>query len=121
RLVMLDNMVAAATGLLVAGLSWRQALPPPLLLTIVFVSSLTFPLSNGGARSLFPILAPRHLWERANALDSSGHVIATLLGASPDGRGDSGERGGDGFASACGFAAARRGRDRRRRGGQRTV
>src|SRR5438552_2725095 len=81
RLVMLDNLVAAATGLLVAGLSWRQALPPPLLLTIVFVSSLTFPLSNGGARSLFPILAPRHLWERANALDSSGHVIATLLGA----------------------------------------
>src|SRR6059058_1580155 len=81
RLVMLDNLVAAATGLLVAGLSWRQALPPPLLLTIVFVSSLTFPLSNGGARSLFPILAPRHLWERANALDSIGHVIATLLGA----------------------------------------
>src|SRR5205814_1839844 len=39
------------------------------------------PLSNGGARSLFPILAPRRLWERANALDSSGHVIATLLGA----------------------------------------
>src|SRR5438477_207568 len=81
RLVMLDNLVAAATGLLVAGLWWRQALPPPLLLTIVFVSSLTFPLSKGGARSLFPILAPRHLWERANALDSSGHVIATLLGA----------------------------------------
>src|SRR5436190_15154830 len=81
RLVMLDNLVAAATGLLVAGLSWRQALPPPLLLTIVFVSSLTFPLSNSGSRSLFPVLAPRHLWERANALDSSGHVIATLVGA----------------------------------------
>src|SRR5947207_13621356 len=81
RLVMLDNLVAAATGLLVAGLSWRQALPPPLLLTIVFVSSLTTPLSNSGARSLFPVLAPRHLWERANALDSSGHVIATLAGA----------------------------------------
>ena len=81
RLVMLDNLVAAATGLLVAGLSWRQALPAPLLLSIVFVSSLTLPLSNGGARSLFPILAPRRLWERANALDSTGHVIATLLGA----------------------------------------
>ncbi|TME22537.1 MAG: MFS transporter, partial [Chloroflexi bacterium] len=81
RLVMLDNLVAAATGLLVAGLSWRHALPAPLLLSIVFVSSLTLPLSNGGARSLFPILAPRRLWERANALDSTGHVIATLLGA----------------------------------------
>src|SRR5207247_1009939 len=81
RLVMLDNLIAAATGLLIAGLSWRHELPAPLLLVIVFVSSLTFPLSNSGARALFPILAPRHLWERANALDSSGHVIATLLGA----------------------------------------
>jgi MFS family permease len=81
RLVMFDYFVAAATSLLVAVLSWEHALPPPLLLTIVFVSSLTFPLSNSGARSLFPVLTPRHLWERANALDSSGHVIATLLGA----------------------------------------
>src|SRR5260370_1074847 len=31
---------------------------------------------------LLPILAPRHLWEHANGLDSSGHVIATLC-ASP--------------------------------------
>ena len=81
RLVVLDYLIAATTGLLVAGLSWRHALPPGLLLAIVFTSSLTFPLSNSGARALFPILAPRHLWERANALDSSGHVIATLLGA----------------------------------------
>src|SRR5256884_8935914 len=29
RLVMLDNLVAAATGLLVAGLSWRPGLPAP--------------------------------------------------------------------------------------------
>jgi predicted MFS family arabinose efflux permease len=48
---------------------------------IVGVSALTQPLSNTGARTLFPILAPRHLWERANALDSSGHVLATLVGA----------------------------------------
>ena len=81
RLVLLDNLVAATTSLLVAGLSWAHALPAWLLLVIVFASSLTLPLSNSGARSLFPILAPRHLWERANALDSSGHVIATLLGA----------------------------------------
>lgn len=81
RLVLIDNMVAATTSLLVAGLSWQHALPAWLLLAIVFVSSLTLPLSNSGARSLFPVLAPRHLWERANALDSSGHVIATLLGA----------------------------------------
>ena len=81
RLVMLDYSIAALTVLLIATLSWRHALPSLLLLAIVGVSSLTTPLSNSGARSLFPILAPRHLWERANALDSSGHVIATLAGA----------------------------------------
>lgn len=81
RLVVADFLIGAATGLLIAGLSWRHELPAPLLLAIVFASSLTFPLSNSGARTLFPILAPRHLWERANALDSSGHVVAALLGA----------------------------------------
>lgn len=82
RLVVLDYSVAAAALGLVAALSALHALPPPLLLAIVAVASLTNPLSWAGARSLFPILAPRHLWERANGLDSSGHVIATLL-ASP--------------------------------------
>jgi MFS family permease len=82
RLVVLDYTVAAATLLFIASLSALHALPPPLLLAIVAVSSLTNPLSWAGARSLFPILAPRHLWEHANGLDSSGHVIATLL-ASP--------------------------------------
>jgi predicted MFS family arabinose efflux permease len=53
-----------------------------VLLAIVAVASLTNPLSWAGARSLFPILAPRHLWEHANGLDSSGNVFATLL-ASP--------------------------------------
>jgi MFS family permease len=81
RLVMLDYLIGAATGIVIAVLSWQHSLPSWLLLAIVFVSSLTVPLSISGARSLFPVLAPRHLWERANALDSSGHVIATLLGA----------------------------------------
>jgi predicted MFS family arabinose efflux permease len=82
RLVVLDYAVAAAALGLIATLSALHALPPPLLLAIVAVSSLTNPLSWAGARSLFPILAPRHLWEHANGLDSSGHVIATLF-ASP--------------------------------------
>jgi len=82
RLVVLDYVVAAVVLSLIAVLSALHSLPPPLLLAIVAVSSLTNPLSWAGARSLFPILAPRHLWERANGLDSSGHVIATLA-ASP--------------------------------------
>jgi MFS family permease len=82
RLVVLDYVLAAIALGLIAGLSALHALPAPALLAIVAVASLTNPLSWAGARSLFPILAPRHLWERANGLDSSGHVIATLI-ASP--------------------------------------
>jgi predicted MFS family arabinose efflux permease len=82
RLVVLDYAVAAVALGFVAGLSALHLLASPLLLGIVAVASLTNPLSWAGARSLFPILAPRHLWERANGLDSSGHVFATLL-ASP--------------------------------------
>jgi MFS family permease len=82
RLVVVDYLVAAISLVLIAMLSAAHVLAAPLLLVIVGISSLTGPLSWAGARSLFPILAPRHLWERANGLDSSGHVIATLL-ASP--------------------------------------
>ena len=81
RLVVLDYVVAAISLVLIASLSAAHLLGAPLLLLIVGISALTGPLSWAGARSLFPILAPRHLWERANGLDSSGHVIATLLAA----------------------------------------
>jgi predicted MFS family arabinose efflux permease len=81
RLVVLDYLVAALTVALLAVLSIRQLLPWGALLAIVGIASLTNPLSNSGARSLFPMIAPPHLWERANALDSSGHVVANLVGA----------------------------------------
>ena len=81
RLVVADYLIAALAAGLIAGLSVAHALPPPVLLIIVTVASLTNPLSNAGARSLFPMLVPRPMWERANALDSSGHVIANLLAA----------------------------------------
>jgi MFS family permease len=82
RLVVLDYLMAAVALCLIATLSALHLLSAPALLAIVGIASLTNPLSWAGARSLFPILAPRHLWERANGLDSSGHVIATLT-ASP--------------------------------------
>ena len=81
RLVVLDYLIAAFTVVLIAGLSARTLLPWGALLAIVGLASLTNPLSNSGARSLFPMIAPRALWERANALDSSGHVVAQLVGA----------------------------------------
>jgi MFS family permease len=81
RLIVLDYLIAAFTVALLAALSTRQLLPWGLLLAIVGVASLTNPLGNTGARSLFPMITPPALWERANGLDSSGHVLAQLVGA----------------------------------------
>lgn len=81
RLLVLDYMIAAFAVALIAVLSARHSLPAGVLLAIVGIASLTNPLSNSGARSLFPLMAPPSLWERANALDSSGHVIGQLVGA----------------------------------------
>ena len=80
-LVTLDYGVGAITSLLVAVLAALDWLPAPLLLTIIAVSSLSSPLSFGGARSLVPVVVPGHLWERANALDSATYVVATIAGA----------------------------------------
>jgi MFS family permease len=81
RLVVLDYAIAAVSVGLIGLLSAERLLPAPLLLAIVGIASLTNPLSSTGARSLFPVLAPPSLWERANALDSSSYVFSTLVGA----------------------------------------
>jgi predicted MFS family arabinose efflux permease len=81
RLVTFDYGVGGATSLLVAVLAAVGWLPAAVLLTIVFLSSLSAPLSFGGARSLVPVVVPRHMWERANALDSASYVVATIAGA----------------------------------------
>ena len=80
RLVLLDYLVALAAMLLVGALALADALPGPLLLAIAVVASLTSILSHVGLRSLFPILVPEPLWERVNAVDSNGYVIATIVG-----------------------------------------
>lgn len=81
RLILIDYSIAAISMALVAALSWLHLLAPGVLLAIAGLASLTNPLSAAGMRSLFPIVAPRHLWERANALDSSGYVLSSLVGA----------------------------------------
>jgi predicted MFS family arabinose efflux permease len=81
RLIILDYIVAAVALFLVAGLSLAGNLPAPLLLAITALASLTGPLSGSGLRSLFPLLVPEPLWERVNAVDSNGWVLATVVGA----------------------------------------
>jgi len=80
HLVRLDYVVALIALAMIATLSIVHALPPWLLILIAAVSSLTAILSVTGLRSLFPIIVPEHLWERANAIDSNGYVIATIIG-----------------------------------------
>jgi MFS family permease len=80
RLVLLDYVVALIAMLVIGTLALADVLPGPLLVAIAVVSSLTSILSHVGLRSLFPILVPEHLWERVNAVDSNGYVVATIIG-----------------------------------------
>lgn len=80
RLIIVDYVVAWASLALIGVLALLDALPAPLLVGITAVSSLTSILSHTGMRSLFPMLVPPHLWERVNAIDSNGYVVATILG-----------------------------------------
>jgi MFS family permease len=80
RLMLLDYTVAAlALGAIVA-LSATGHLAPATLLPIVTLSSFTAILSVSGARSLFPLIVPPALWDRANGLDSGLYAATTIAG-----------------------------------------
>jgi MFS family permease len=80
RLVILDYVVALLAMVAIGGLALAHALSVPVLFAITVVSSLTSILSQTGLRSLFPLLVPERLWERVNAIDSNGYLVATILG-----------------------------------------
>jgi MFS family permease len=80
RLVILDYAVALLALVLMGVLALADALPIPVLFAIAVVSSLTSILSHTGLRSLFPMIVPERLWERVNAIDSNGYLVATILG-----------------------------------------
>jgi predicted MFS family arabinose efflux permease len=80
RMILLDYGVAVLSMVLLAALAATRTLSAPLLLLIVGVSSLTMPLSASGNRSLFPLVVPRELWDRANAVDSGSQALAMVIG-----------------------------------------
>ena len=80
RLVILDYVVALLALVAIGGLAIVHALSVPVLFAITVVSSLTSILSQTGLRSLFPLLVPERLWERVNAIDSNGYLVATIIG-----------------------------------------
>jgi MFS family permease len=80
RLMILDYAVTAGLTVAIIVLSLSDRLPPPLLLVIVSVLGVSNILSITGTRSLFPLMLPRHLWDRANGLDSSLYSMTTVIG-----------------------------------------
>lgn len=79
-LIRLDYAVAGSGLVIIATAARIDALPPAALLLITAVCSLTTPLSNSGTRSLFPVMVPQQLWDRANAVDSGLYVAAAIAG-----------------------------------------
>ncbi|HZC05045.1 MAG TPA: MFS transporter [Ktedonobacterales bacterium] len=80
RMILLDYGVAATSVALLAVLSLAGVLSVAVMLPILALSALTGPLSASGARALFPIVVPRALWDRANAVDSGSQALAMVVG-----------------------------------------
>ncbi len=80
RLVLLDYLLAAGATFAIAALSVLNLLSAPVLVLVAVVLGLAWPLGTVGLRSLVPLIVPRELWGRANAVDSNGYVVATLIG-----------------------------------------
>jgi len=80
RLIILDLIIGSASLALIAVLAVADALPASLLVVIAALSSLTGPLGAAGMRTLFPLMVPSALWERLNAIDSNGYVVAAIIG-----------------------------------------
>ncbi len=80
RLMILDYAVTAVLGGTIVTLSLGHRLPPPLLLLLVSVLGVSNILSITGARSLFPLMLPRALWDRANGVDSSMYSATAVVG-----------------------------------------
>jgi MFS family permease len=80
RLMILDYAVTAVLGATIVTLSLGHRLPPPLLLLIVSLLGVSNILSITGARSLFPLMLPRALWDRANGVDTSMYSLTAVIG-----------------------------------------
>jgi MFS family permease len=80
RLVAIDFVVALVAFAAIGALSIVGLLTAEVFVLIAAGTSLTSPLSLTGLRTLFPMLVPHRLWERANALDANAFVLSSMLG-----------------------------------------
>jgi MFS family permease len=80
RLMGLDFSVAATCLTVIVVLAATNHLPIWGLLLLLVAGSVTSTLSIAGARSMFPLLVPRDLWDRGNAADSICFGTSAILG-----------------------------------------
>jgi predicted MFS family arabinose efflux permease len=80
RLMRLDFSVAAVCLTLIVTLAATNHLPILGLYGLLVAGSLTSTLSLAGARSFFPLVVPRDLWDRGNAADSICFGVSAILG-----------------------------------------
>jgi MFS family permease len=80
RLMRLDFSVAAVCLTVIVTLAAANHLPVWGLYALLVAGSLTSTLSIAGARSFFPLIVPRDLWDRGNAADSICFGVSAILG-----------------------------------------
>jgi MFS family permease len=80
RLMRLDFSVAAVCLTVIVTLAAANHLPVWGLYALLVAGSLTSTLSIAGARSFFPLIVPRDLWDRGNAADSICFGLSAILG-----------------------------------------
>jgi len=81
RLMRLDFSVAALCLTTIVTLAAVNHLPVWGLYALLVAGSLTSTLSLAGARSFFPLIVPRDLWDRGNAADSIWHSVSRSIKA----------------------------------------
>lgn len=79
-LILVDYGVGAATALAIFGTAAAGWLSAPLLVALAALSAITLPLGATGTRSLLPLIVPRTLWDRGNAVDSMAYRLTAITG-----------------------------------------
>jgi len=82
RGIVVELAASGTLALALAATVYLGLASPPLLLLLAAIYALTSPLSAAGARVLLPRLVPRHVLDRANALDTMIHGIVDVIGPS---------------------------------------
>ena len=82
RLILLDYVTAAVLTFVLAAMFFSTPPADTIVIGLALIMGVTQMFSDAGVRSLFTDTVPDHLWERVNAVDSTGYQIAWICGPS---------------------------------------